>query len=109
MESILKAITEWAENIRQTYNVSPYIFGLLYVGCAPFFWFSLYKIVNSIRKGQMDKIVSWAIVLGVAVLLPFCYVAIFGRNLPGWFWIIASVLVLYSIVSLLRNIRKKLK
>ncbi len=109
METILRAISEWAENIRQTYNVSPYIFGILYLGAAPFFWFSLYKIINSIRKGQVEKIVPWGIVLGAAVLLPFIYVAIFGKNLPVWFWIVAVALVLYSVVSLLRNIRKKLK
>jgi len=109
MESILTAINNWAENIRKTYNVSPYIFGLLYLCCAPFFWFSLYKIVNSIRKGQIDKIVTWGMVLGVAILLPFSYVAIFGKNLPGWFWIIVVALVLYSVISLLRNIRKKLR
>jgi len=108
MESILTTINNWAENIRQTYNVNPYIFGLLYVGCAPFFWFSLYKIVNSIRKGQVEKIVIWAVVLDVATLLPFIYVAIFGKNLPVWFWIIALALVLYSVISLLRNTRSSI-
>jgi hypothetical protein len=43
--------------------------------------------------------------LGVVMIAPFTYVAVWGHNLPFWFWIIAAVLIAYSAFSVLRKIK----
>ena len=39
------------------------------------------------------------------MILPFTYVALFGHNLPFWFWIIAACVIGYGAYSAIRRIR----
>ncbi len=104
----MQYVLNWIEKVKEQYKVNPYIFGLIYLLCAPFFWYSLYKIVANIKARKTDKVIKWGIIIGIATIAPFSYVAIFGRNLPITFWIAIFLIILFSFISLLRNIRKKL-
>lgn len=94
----------WLENIEIKYNVNPWIFAGLYFAGVPFFYYFIYRILICLKKGQTQKIIKWAILLGLVMVLPFLYVAIFGRNLPVWFWFVVSGIVLLSIFSVIRKI-----
>ncbi|MEW6684846.1 MAG: hypothetical protein AB1393_01385 [Candidatus Edwardsbacteria bacterium] len=97
----------WLENIRDTYGVNPYIFGLLYLlGVIPF-WFSIYKMAFYLKKEETKKIFRWALVLGASIVTPFIYVAIWGRNLPFWFWLVVGGLIFSSAFSAIRKLRTK--
>ena len=109
MGAILESLNNWAQEVKSTYNVNPYIFIGLYLGCAPIFWLSIVQMVRSLAKKNVDKIIKWAIVLGITILLPLVYVAIFGRNLPTWFWFVLVGFLILSVLSTLRNIKKKFK
>lgn len=104
----MKYILDWIEKVKEQYNVNPYVFGAIYLVCAPFFWLSLYKIVANIKNRQTDKVIKWCITIGIVIIAPFSYVALFGRNLPTTFWVAVFLVISFSVVSLLRNIRQKL-
>ncbi|MEW6039907.1 MAG: hypothetical protein AB1633_00100 [Elusimicrobiota bacterium] len=107
MESIFNSIGMWLSNIEKSYSVNPYIFGIIYLITVPPFWFSVYKVVDSLKKKSMEKVLLWSMSLALCILAPFIYVAIFGRNLPGWFWGVIIAVICLSAVSVLREIKKR--
>ncbi|MBU2614204.1 MAG: hypothetical protein KKG87_01395 [Elusimicrobia bacterium] len=102
-------IINWLEKIRLTYNVNPRLFAVDYAICVPPFWFAVYKVVAGLRIGKTDKLLKWFLVLGFTLIAPFLYIAFFGKNLPGWFWIAVLVFVCLSILSLIKTIRGKVQ
>ena len=98
-------ISNWLTQVKNNYGVNPLIFGAIYCAGVVPFWLSIYKIINGIRRKKIKQIKFFAVVLGVVIIAPFTYVAVWGRNLPFWFWIIAAVLILYSAFSVLRKIK----
>ena len=109
MKALIAAFNEWAMEIRAQYNVNPYIFIGLYLACAPVFWLSGFQSVRALVTRNMDAFVKWVIILGITILTPLAYVAIFGRNLPTWFWFALGGFLAFSILSTVRKMRKKLK
>lgn len=53
----------------------------------------------------MGQVRTFSIILGIIILAPFTYVAVFGRNLPFWFWIVAVLVITYSTYSVIQRIR----
>lgn len=98
-------INNWLAQVKNNYGVNPLIFGAIYCAGVVPFWFSIYKIVDGLRKKTHKQIKLFAIILGVVMIAPFTYVAVWGHNLPFWFWIIAAVLIAYSAFSVLRKIK----
>lgn len=98
-------LQNWLGHIESNYGVNPVIFAILYCAGVIPFWLSVYKIINAIKRRDRKKLVSFIVVLGVVIISPFTYVAIFGKNLPAWFWIVAAVIIAYSVNSVLRRIR----
>jgi hypothetical protein len=98
----------WLESIKANYSVNPYVFGVIYAASVFPFWFSLYKIIESLGKKAMDKVLAWGLVLAIATLAPFLYVALFGRNLPVWFWGALAAVIIFSVVSVIGKIKKRI-
>ena len=103
---ILSFMQNWVNNVKVTYNINPYIFAVLYFGCAPSFWYSVYKIIRCIKNRETGKLLQWIMVNLLSILAPFIYVAIFGRNLPKLFWLAVALFIGFSILSLVRKIKK---
>ena len=98
-------ISNWLSQVKNTYGVNPFIFGAVYcIGIIPF-WFSLYKITAGFRKKDFKQVRVFAILLGVVIIAPFTYVAVWGHNLPFWFWIIALALICYSVYSVVQKLK----
>jgi hypothetical protein len=99
-------IPAWLAQVRKTYGVNPRIFGALYlVGVFPF-WFSIYRILAGLKDRNFRTVRVFGLILGAAIVLPFLYVAIFGHNLPYWFWIIVGAIVMSSVFSVFRRLKK---
>ena len=99
-------VAAWLADIRASYHVDPLIFGALYLtGIVPF-WFSIYKIITGLKRRDFRQVRIYGLVLGIAIILPFAYVAIFGRNLPIWFWGVAGLIILSSLYSVYRKLKK---
>ena len=102
---MLSHLQNWLAQIKATHGVNPEIFALIYFGGVIPFWLSIYKIIAGIRTKNLVQVRTFSIVLGIIILAPFTYVAIFGRNLPFWFWIVTALVITYSTYSVIRRIR----
>ncbi|MGB7055741.1 MAG: hypothetical protein WBE28_10520 [bacterium] len=102
---MLSYLQDWLARVKATHGVDPEIFAIIYFGGVIPFWLSIYKIIAGIRKRNMTQVRTFSIILGMIILAPFTYVAIFGRNLPFWFWIVAVLVIAYSTHSVIRRLR----
>ena len=71
---------------RQQYGVNPVIFLGLIVACAPFFYYSIYRLVRAVAKKEKGRVALWSSVFLAATSLPYLYVLLFGRNLPWYIY-----------------------
>jgi len=102
---LIDYINNWLAHVRNNYGVNPLIFGAIYcAGIIPF-WLSVYKIAAGLGRKNFKQVKIFAIVLAIVIIAPFTYVAVWGHNLPFWFWIIAGILIAYSIYSVFRKLR----
>ncbi|UCC12899.1 MAG: hypothetical protein JSW02_05080 [candidate division WOR-3 bacterium] len=104
---MIEFVQSWLADIQSNYGVNPVIFGIIYVVCVLPFWISIYKIIAGLKNRRRGQVTTFTLILGFTILAPFVYVAFFGRNLPAWFWVVAAVVISYSVYSVLRRIRKK--
>ncbi len=106
MMDLLRA---WIESVmktsREVYNVEPLIFLAIYLVCVPVFYYSLVRTLRALAKGLKAEAMRWSTVFLCAVVAPFLYVLLFGRNLPWWVYAIIAVLVGQGVQSLIRKLR----
>jgi len=102
---MVEYLKKWLIDIHTNHGVNPIIFAILYfIGVVPF-WFSIYKIIVCLKNKNLNQVMTFGIILGIIIILPFIYVALFGHNLPFWFWIIATCITGYSSYSVVRRIK----
>jgi len=87
------------------YGVNPAIFLVIYFMSAPFFYYSLFRVVRALAKKRGKEVLVWGMVFLCATIAPFMYVLFFGRNLPWWIYGIIALLIGYGIFSLIRKLR----
>jgi hypothetical protein len=98
-------LKNWLTDIHSNYGVNPIIFAVIYFSGVIPFWLSIYKIIAGIKNKNYNQVRTFSIILGIIIILPFTYVAVFGHNLPFCFWIIAALVIGYSIYSVIRKIK----
>uniref|UniRef100_A0A7C4XNJ4 Uncharacterized protein n=1 Tax=candidate division WOR-3 bacterium TaxID=2052148 RepID=A0A7C4XNJ4_UNCW3 len=103
---IFEYLKGWFSGIQKNYGVNPLIFVIIYFAGAPFFWFSIYKIIEGLRKKKLLQVRTFGLILGLTTIAPFVYVALFGHNVPLWFWIFAGVIVLYTAFSVFKKTKQ---
>ncbi len=94
----------WFVDIEAHYGVDPIIFAVIYFAGVIPFWLSIYKIITGLKYKDFSQVRVFSIVLGIIIILPFSYVALFGHNLPLWFWIVAVCIIGCSIYSVIRKV-----
>ncbi|MCX7994335.1 MAG: hypothetical protein N3A65_00975 [candidate division WOR-3 bacterium] len=104
---MLEYLRNWLIKIETDYGVNPVIFAIIYFGGAPFFWISIYKIIHGLKTKNTNQVRLFGIVLGITTIAPFVYVALFGKNVPFWFWIFAGVIVIYTLYNALVRMKKR--
>jgi len=102
---MIEYLKNWLNGIQQNYGVNPTIFAIIYFANVIPFWFSIYKIIAGIKNRNLNQVRTFGIILGIIIILPFTYVALFGHNLPFWFWIVAACVIGYSTYSTIRRIK----
>lgn len=107
MTYILTQLQELMRTARDTYGVDPVIFLVLYVLCAPPWYYSMFRTLRAFATQRTNEIMVWTTVFLVTSVLPFVYVMIFGRNLPWWVYAIIAALVLQVLLSLRRRLRRR--
>ncbi|MCK4251023.1 hypothetical protein KAX97_06225 [candidate division WOR-3 bacterium] len=102
---MIEYLENWLNGIQQNYGVNPIIFAIIYFASIIPFWFSIYKIIAGLKNRNLNQVRTFGIILGIIIILPFTYVALFGHNLPFWFWIVATCVIGYSTYSTIRRIK----
>lgn len=105
LSSLIDYLRQWLADIEANHGVNPIIFAVIYFAGVIPFWLSVYKIITGLKSRNFNQVKAFSIILGIIVILPFTYVAIFGYNLPFWFWVVAACIVGYTIYSTIRKVR----
>jgi fatty acid desaturase len=100
--SKLDAIMKQAVDL---YGVNPVIFLVIFLGCAPFFYYSLFRMMRALAKKRGKEIWVWSTVFLCATAAPFIYVLFFGRNLPWWLYGVIALLIGQSIFAYIKKPR----
>jgi hypothetical protein len=98
-------LSNWLAGIEKQYGVNPIVFAVIYFAGVIPFWLSIYKIVAGLRSKNLVQVRTFGIILAVIIIAPFTYVAVFGRNLPVWFWFVAAGVIGYTCYSVFRRIK----
>jgi len=104
---VLGWIRELMREARDNYGVDPVAFLVIYLVSAPFFYFSIFRMVRALAKGLRNEIMLWSMVFLAATAAPFLYVLLFGRNLPWWVYVVIALLIGQGVFSLVRRLTKK--
>ena len=102
---MIEYLENWLVHVNQNYGVNPIIFAIIYFASVIPFWFSIYKIIAGLKNRNLNQVRTFGIILGIIIILPFTYVALFGHNLPFWFWIVAACVIGYSTYSTIHRIK----
>jgi hypothetical protein len=105
LEFIVQKAQEWIQNIRQSYSVDPIVFAGLLVGCAPFFYYSIFRLVKALAARSSGQITVWSSVFLGATVLPYVYVLLFGRNIPWYIYAAIGLLAAQGVYSLVKKLR----
>jgi len=103
---MIEGFTDWFLSLGAEYGVNPWIFGAIYVGAIPFFLASIAWLVQRARANRSTVIP--AMCAGFCFVSAYLYLAIAGRNIPGWVWAFLAVLVAYGAYSTIRDTRRKI-
>jgi hypothetical protein len=92
---------------RDSYGVDPIVFIVIYLGTAPFFYYSIFRMVRALARKRQKEIRVWSMVFLAATAAPFLYVLLFGRNFPWWVYLVIALLLGQGVYSLIRRLRKR--
>lgn len=109
VQFILGKIREIMDMASARYGVNPIVFLVMYVGMAPFWYYTIYRTIRAVAKKNGRDMMLWGAICLVVTVAPYVYVLIFGRNMPWWIYIIIGLLVGQGIYSLVRKLTKKTK
>lgn len=105
LEPVLAWVQELMRVARQVYGVDPVIFLGLYLGCAPVWYFSLFRTLRALAARRVQQVMIWSSVFMLATVLPFLYVLLFGHNIPWWVYVLILLLVVQGLYGLVRKVR----
>ena len=107
VQFVLSKIGALMQTARDHYGVDPVVFVALYLGSAPFFYYSLFRLMRALAKRLSKAVMLWSAVFLCATVAPYVYVLLFGRNLPWWVHGIIALLIGLGVLSLVRKLRGK--
>jgi hypothetical protein len=105
-ESIILKIEELMQTARDNYGVNPVIFLIIYLVCAPLFYYSLFRTFRALAKKLRKEVMLWSASFLCSIVAPFIYVLFFGHNIPWWVYGIIAVLIGQGILSFVMKLRR---
>ena len=104
--TIIAKIQELIQTARDTYGVNPVIFLIIYLGCAPPFYYSLFRTLRALARQPGKEVMLWSAIFMGTNVAPFVYVLFFGRNIPWWIYGIMALLIGQGVLSLVMKLRR---
>jgi len=105
IEGLLAKLDGYMKATEAQYAVNPVVFIVLLTACAPFFYFSIYKLIRALAKKDANRIMAWSAVFLCSTILPYLYVLLFGRGMPWWIYLVLGVLIAQGVYSLVGKLR----
>lgn len=106
MIEILEGAWIYIKNLGAAHNVNPVLFGILYLGSIPPYLGSMGWIVRNYRKG-----ISVALPIISTLfffILPSLYIAIFGKDVAWWVYLIILILLVYGGFTAVNKVRSRI-
>jgi hypothetical protein len=107
VQFVIAKIEALMQTARDDYSVDPVVFLVIYLGSAPFFYYSLFRMIRALAKKHGKEVMLWSAVFLCANVAPFVYVLLFGRNLPWWVYAVIALLIGQGVFSLVTRLRGK--
>lgn len=104
---VIAKVREWIASTRETYGVDPIVFLVISTVNAPFFYFTIYKLVTTVAKRDAARLPLWSTLFLASVVVPYVYVLFWGRNLPWYVYAAMALLVAQGAWTLARKLRKR--
>ena len=104
---VIEKVQAWIVATRETYGVDPLVFLIISTVNAPFFYFTIYKMVKAIAKRDTKRLPLWATLFLAAVVVPYVYVLFWGRALPWYVYGAMALLVAQGAWTLVKKLRKR--
>lgn len=106
MQEFFLILKDWVLEIGIQYGVNPILFGSIYVGAIPLFTGSIGWLIRNYRLKQ--PIILPAIFTIFFYICSYIYLIIAGKNVPGWVYLLLAGLVGLSLISIYRQVKKKI-
>ncbi len=103
MSSLIAALQKWMAGVQAKHGVNPWIFLGIMTACAPFFYYSIFRMGRAAVKRNAREMNMWGAAFLSATALPYLYVLVFGRNLPWYIYIVMAALVAQGVWSLFKR------
>ncbi len=107
MQLVIAKIEALMQAARDNYKVDPVVFLVIYLASAPFFYYSLFRMIRALARRLGKEVMLWSAVFLCANVAPFVYVLFFGRNLPWWVYGVIALLIGQGVFSLAIKLRGK--
>ena len=106
MEWII-GLKEWLMVLGKKHNVDPIVFGSIYVGAIPFFFFSVGWLVRNLQQTKL--IVLPVLFTGFFFVSAYLYLIIAGRNIPLWVYLFIGAMAVYGLYSTVKKVKAAVK
>ncbi|MGB0347509.1 MAG: hypothetical protein ACPGGA_08490 [Balneolaceae bacterium] len=106
MTELLEGVWIYISELGIEHNVDPIIFGILYVGSIPPYLASMAWIARNYRNQR--PIALPVISTLFFFILPASYIAVFGKNVAWWVYLIIAFLLIYGGFSAIQTVKKRI-
>jgi hypothetical protein len=106
LQFMLGKLQDLMQVARDVYGVNPVIFLIIYLGCTPFWYYSIFRTARAAAARRANQLMLWSAVFLATTAAPFVYVMLFGHNLPWWVYMVLVLLIGQGAFSLVRVLRR---
>jgi len=106
MTELLEGAWIYIKELGAQHNVNPILFGVLYIGSIPPYLGSMAWIVRNYKR---DISIALPVISTLFFfILPALYIAVFGRDVAWWVYIIIVFLLIFGGYTAVKSIRIRL-
>lgn len=106
MIAAVQAGFAWVIALGSRYGVDPLVFAAIYIGAIPLFLFFSGLAVKRLRAQRPATLPI--IAAGLCFISAYLYLAVAGRGIPAWVWLLLATLAAYGAWSAVRGARRKI-